>query len=177
VKARIQPVFNHRQQGSALIVVLMLLMIVTLLGLVSMRGAILQERMAANTVARADAFQVAEAVLREAEGFATSRPSLPSSGCVSGACARPAAGAAPAWEATSFWDTTGGFRLATADINGIRAQYVVEDFGRSTASSCTNSIDLSAPECTVQAQVYRITVRSRAPNGAEVLLQSLYEVP
>ena len=36
------------QSGAALIVVLMMLVVITLLGLASMRGAIMQERMAAN---------------------------------------------------------------------------------------------------------------------------------
>jgi len=36
---------------------------------------------------------------------------------------------------------------------------------------------MSAPECETETQVYRITVRSKAPDGAAVLLQSLFEVP
>ncbi|MDI9240787.1 PilX N-terminal domain-containing pilus assembly protein [Lysobacter sp. LF1] len=172
----IQPPRPAQQRGAALVVVLLLLLIVTLLGLASMRGTILQERMAANTVTRAMAFQAAEAGLREAEGVASGKPGLPSSGCSNGACARAASGQAAAWEADDFWDTAGGWRLAAAATNDIRPQFVVEDFGRGVSSSCTNNLDMSADECTSQMQVYRITVHSRASNGAEVLLQSLYEV-
>lgn len=168
---------GSNQRGVALVVVLLLLLVVTLLGLGAMRGTLLQERMAGNTVARADSFQVAEAVLREAEGYATSKPPLPGSGCTNGACARPAAGDEPAWKAEGFWRTAGGYRLAEDTINGIRAKYVIEDYGTGISSSCTSSIDMSAAECSIETQIYRITVQSRAPNGAEVILQSLFEVP
>lgn len=167
-----------RQRGVALVMVLLLLLIVTLLGLASMRGAILQERMAANTYTRAVAFQVAETALREAEVYANQKPALPASGCTQGACARTPADEAPAWEDEDFWDTAGGWKLTaeTEDNAKIRAQYVIEDFGKGVSSSCTNTLDMSADECVAQTQVYRITVHSRTPNGAEVLLQSLYEV-
>lgn len=165
------------QRGVALVVVLLLLLVVTLLGLGAMRGTLLQERMAGNTVARSDSFQVAEAVLREAEGYATSKPSLPASGCTNGACARPDAGDEPAWKAEGFWSTAGGYRLAGEVINGVRAKYVIEDYGTGVSSSCTSGIDMSAPECSIETQIYRVTVQSRAPNGAEVILQSLFEVP
>lgn len=173
---KIQPRLPARQRGAALVVVLMLLLIVTLLGLASMRGAILQERMAANTVTRAQAFQVAEAVLREAERFAAGKPAFPDEGCENGACARTPAGEEPAWAADDFWDEAGGYQLTEEELDGIRGQFVVEDFGRGVSSSCTNTLDMSADECVSQAQVYRITVHSQAANGAEVLLQSLYEV-
>lgn len=169
------------QRGASLIVVLLLLLVVTLLGLASMRSTLLQERMAGNLVARGNAFQVAEAVLREAEGFAASRPTPPSAGCAGGVCAQFAPSAAqpsPPWQSDTFWETGGsGFKLANATISGIRAQYVVEDYGKGANTTCTASIDMSAPECETETQVYRITVRSKAQDGAAVLLQSLFEVP
>ena len=42
------PSFQHRQRGVALIVVLILLLIMTLLGLASLRGTIMEERMSSN---------------------------------------------------------------------------------------------------------------------------------
>lgn len=169
------------QRGASLIVVLLLLLVVTLLGLASMRSTLLQERMAGNLVARGGAFQVAEAVLREAEGFAVSKPAMPSAGCSNGACARhlvTAANPYPTWQQPGFWETGGsGFRLAEGAINGIRAQYVIEDYGRGADAGCTAAIDMSAPACDVETQIYRITVRAKAPDGAAVLLQTLYEVP
>ncbi|MGY0650511.1 pilus assembly PilX family protein [Luteimonas sp. A537] len=169
------------QRGASLIVVLLLLLVVTLLGLASMRSTLLQERMAGNLIARGNAFQVAEAVLREAEGRATSKPTPPSTGCTNGVCARhwpTTQQPLSPWQAANFWETGGsGFSLAEAEINGVRAQYVIEDYGKGDNSACTASIDMSASECEVETQIYRIVVRSKAQDGAAVLLQSLYEVP
>lgn len=59
----------HSQKGVALIVVLMLLLVMTLLGLASLRSTLLQERMSAALFDRSIAFQAAESALREAETF------------------------------------------------------------------------------------------------------------
>ncbi len=60
---------NRRQQGSALIVSLMILIVMTVIGLTAMGTSSLQERMAGNTRDMALAFQAAEAALREGERF------------------------------------------------------------------------------------------------------------
>ena len=57
----------RKQRGAALIVVLILLILVTLLGLASLRGALMEERMSANMFDRGIAFQAAESALRIAE--------------------------------------------------------------------------------------------------------------
>lgn len=63
--------FSSRRQhrGVALIVVLLLLLVMTLLGLASLRSTLLQERMGAALFDRSVAFQAAESALREAEIF------------------------------------------------------------------------------------------------------------
>lgn len=165
------------QRGVALIVVLLLLLVVTLLGLASMRGTLLQERMAGNVLARGEAFQAAEAVLREAELFAATKPLIPGAGCKDGVCAMAEGGAAPAWQASGFWAIATNYRVANAKIGGFQPKYVVEDYGQSESADCTGSIDMSASPCSNAKQVYRITVLSHAPNGAEVMLQSTFEVP
>ena len=58
-----------RQDGAALATVLILLLIVTLLGLMSLRGTLLQERMASAAFDRQLGFQQAESALRSAEGY------------------------------------------------------------------------------------------------------------
>lgn len=168
----------HNQRGASLIVVLLLLLVVTILGLAAIRSTLLQERMAGNLAARSNAFHVAETLLREAEEFAQAKPVAPLTGCEGGVCARfvPKAGEGAPWEADGFWDT-GGPGLSSRTINGIRGQYVIEDFGFGTHTGCTALIDLSAPPCEPETRIYRIVVRSKAPDGAAVLLQSLYEVP
>ena len=59
--------FSRKQRGAILIVALIFLMVMTVLILASIRGTVMQERMASNLYDRSLAFQAAEAALREAE--------------------------------------------------------------------------------------------------------------
>lgn len=63
--------FENRQGGVALAIALVLLAVVTIIGLASMRGTTLQERMSANMYDRSLAFQRTEAALRAAESAIT----------------------------------------------------------------------------------------------------------
>ena len=166
-----------RQEGAALIVVLMLLVIVTVLGIASMRGAIMQERMAANITTRGMAFQVAEAGLRQAEVLARDGTiTFPTGGCAGGRCADAS------WDVAGFWSDGGaGYQTGSAvQIGGgrtISPKFVIENFGTSavTGSGTSSCIDLSKPCFSgVSQSVYRITSYAATPNGAEVILQSLY---
>src|SRR5690554_6556033 len=69
--------FPRRQSGTALIVALIFLLVMTLIGSTAMRSATLQERMAGNARDWNLAFQSAEAALREAEQFLLATPTLP----------------------------------------------------------------------------------------------------
>ncbi len=65
-----QPALHgSRQQGAALVIGLIMLVLVTLLGLTAMRTSALEERMAGHTSDRALAFQAAEAALRQGEQY------------------------------------------------------------------------------------------------------------
>lgn len=173
---------NPRQQrGITLVVVLLLLLIVTILGLASMRGTILQQRMSANAAARSEAFQSAEAVLREAEATAATRPVITTAGCNEGLCAMPTGGAESAWKADGFWES-GNARASTLETEGHLLRYVVEDMGegKSSGGGCTTGPDMSVPACGASgggARNYRIVAFSRTDNGAEVVLQTTYQVP
>lgn len=171
-----------RQDGAALIMVLLMLLVITLLGIASMRGAIMQERMAGATLGRSLAFHSAESALRDAEAYAaTNRPVPPSSGCTKGVCARTPPGTTPPWKSESFWKDANNFLVATA-LNGATSQYVLEDYGLSESPDCaasvgTNPLDMSAPACSAELRVYRIIARSRTLAGSEVMLQSLFRAP
>ncbi|WP_158601711.1 pilus assembly PilX family protein [Solilutibacter pythonis] len=171
----------ERQHGAALIVVLLLLLIVTLLGLASMRGAIMQERMAAATMARSVAFQGAEAGLRQAEILIRDGgkpPTFPSAGCSKGRCAMPAPPNQPAWMANGFWDRGNGFQKGAVVGVGSMAvtpKFVIEDFGTVSGVGGSECIDVSKPCIKTAIQnVYRITSYASTSNGGEVILQSIY---
>ena len=65
------PTALRKQQGVALVVALILLVVGTLIGLAGIRNTNLQERMSANMYDRSLAFQRAEAALRAAESAIT----------------------------------------------------------------------------------------------------------
>ncbi|MFC3717081.1 PilX N-terminal domain-containing pilus assembly protein [Luteimonas soli] len=169
---------RNRQHGAALLVVMMVLLILTLLGIASLRGGIMQERMAANIATRSMSFQVAEAGLRQAELIARDGTvTFPSAGCAAGRCAKEAG-----WESNNdFWDDgEGGYQTGTAISIGnssLNPRFIIEDYGTTSVLGATSScIDMSKPCISGTSQnVYRITSYARTPNGAEVILQSLYK--
>jgi type IV pilus assembly protein PilX len=70
--------FNYRlQQGSVLVISLILLLVMTLLGLSAMQNSVMEEMMAGNTRDKHLAFQSAEAALRDAENRILSYTSEP----------------------------------------------------------------------------------------------------
>lgn len=176
--------FQFKQQrGATLIVVLLLLVLVTILGLAVMRDSIMQERMAGYTLARGYAFQAAEAALREAEDVARGKPSIPTGDqCVNGICPGAFHGAQPLYQSeAAFWTTARNYRTASASSHGIAPQYSIEDFGMRTVGDADQDTSLGGMNTGVTTistmQVYRITVRSQAPGGTEVLLQTLFQTP
>lgn len=188
----LSPNIKVRESGAALIVVLVMLIVVTLLGLASMRGVLMQERMAANTAARAVAFQGAEAGLRQAEvvardgGLVIAPKTNPSDAqtCNNGICTNPGT-TTPLWQSQGgFWENTGaGWRAGTTVGSGntaVTPRFIIEDMGRAVVmgtGTSSGSIDASiaGPATTSNRQnIYRITSRAATATGAEVVLQTIY---
>lgn len=165
---------HHPQQGVALIVALILLVVMTLLGLGAMRSVTLEEKMASNTFDRSLSFQAAEATLREAEALLAVTPlpvSLtPAAGaaCVNGICGAPNAGDPPRWTNSAF----AGWHNATSVTSGsisITPQYFIEYLG--STFPCTEINPTSNLTC----KRYRVTVRSNTgADRAAVMLQTVY---
>jgi type IV pilus assembly protein PilX len=169
----------QRQRGVSLVVVLILLLIMTLLGLASMRGSILQERMGSGLYDRSLSFQAAEAAVREAEARleATPAPVFPSSGCAAGLCAEPVAGTANRWDLAS--PPAGTWANATTDVTlaGKTATpaYMIERMGDTPRDLA--SIGVISDDPTAVVKVYRITARSTQTDRATVILQSNFTTP
>ena len=68
-RERQQPIGRRRQQGVALFIALVVLLIITILGISGLQTTTLEERMAASARDRDIAFQAAEAALAQAEIF------------------------------------------------------------------------------------------------------------
>lgn len=156
------------QRGVALIASMLILIIITLLGLSSMRSAGLQERMSGNLYDRNLVLEAAEAALREAETIAAAPLTIPTT-CANGLCPRPVAGEADRWSDASF----SGWRAATSTNAAlVSAQFIIEDMGpQPVDGTCHLQIPVE-PTCLVP--LYRVTAQARATNarGTIVTLQS-----
>ncbi len=62
-----------RQQGAALVISMILLVLITIIGLSSMRSGVMQQKMATNERDKALSFEAAETVLRDAENWLSSQ--------------------------------------------------------------------------------------------------------
>ncbi|HUQ10411.1 MAG TPA: PilX N-terminal domain-containing pilus assembly protein [Steroidobacteraceae bacterium] len=171
-----------------LIVALIFLLVMTMLILASVRGTVMQERMASNLYDRSLAFQAAEAALREGERFVLENAPKPSAtGCDSdGNCSKPDPADAPAWQEEDNWDNAHsaedghGHVISIGDLP-VPPQFLVElladDMPEVNVCEST-AVDPDAP-CYAgpEGLRYRITARSGEAGRAVVLLQSVYAVP
>lgn len=187
----------RRERGAALIISLILLVLITLVGVASLRNVVLEEKMSANFYDRSLAFQAAEAGLRVGEGVAQAQASTSpkhtqalalghptdatqcSSTCSGGLCSPPGyydtvlneyvTVCEGRWEMTGFtgWVTATGVTLNTQA--GGAPQYFVEFMG--------NNFPCNPDEPTLNKTCarYRVTARSQAgADRAEVMLQSVF---
>lgn len=169
----------RNQEGAALVVVLVLLLVVTLLGLASLRGTLLEERMSANLYDRSLAFQAVESALREAEtkvSAINALASFPSTGCSAGLCARQTvtAGGLPRWKDPAF----AGWVNASAVVSGsvkMTPQYFIEYMGN--APAWTGCDQLKPPNAQCLKPRFRITARTNDAGRARVMLQTSYAAP
>lgn len=155
------------QQGIALVVVLILLVVTAILGLAIMRSSAMQERMAANLRDRSLAFQAAEGALRFAQdqvlGTGNWDTQMPAAGdaCVDGICP---SGSLPAWTAVPG-DEYDRVRIPEAPEYWI--EYIGTGPGQPGGCDSTSGSTLNCAN-----PLYRVTARSRAEGRADVLMQA-----
>tara|TARA_R110001583_G_scaffold184037_2_gene343061 strand:+ start:47325 stop:47894 length:570 start_codon:yes stop_codon:yes gene_type:complete len=177
------------QRGAALIVSLILLIVLTLLGLSSIRTVAQEERMTANAYDRSLGFQGAEAALRVGEAAAQAQadaappnPGFDNAGvhtdsdstcvaspCQTGLCSQPDKDCGVRWLDSGFngWANAGGLGLgALAET----PQYFVEYLGGNFPCNIDDPTT-GAQNC----KRYRVTARSSSGSDrANVILQSIY---
>lgn len=169
--------YSRQQQGASLVVVLILLLLMTLLGLATLRGTTMEERMTANLYDRSLGFQAVESALRQGEALARATPvaSVPASGCTNGVCSLPDATAADRWLSSGFngWRSASN-DLATGDVPMPTASYFIEYVGMTPAwPACDRKVPVDALCLTPR---FRITAISDSADRSIVLLQTTYNV-
>lgn len=166
--------FQHRskQDGAALIVSLIILVVVTLIGLSSIQISTQEERMSANAFDRSMGFQGAEAALREGEKKADLGTSFPTTTCDcndEGLCAPPDDTCPERWlsEGVTWKEVSDDVSLGEL---AMKPSYIVEYLGNQYPCN-TIDLDNPIPDC----KRYRITARSGSGSDrAVVILQSIY---
>lgn len=164
-----------RQSGAALIVVMLLLLAMTLLGLATLRGTIMEERMSANMYDRSLGFQAAEAALREAEnrllqpGTLASFPNLADSCSPSGLCSTPVS-ADGKLERADDPDFDGWVSAAPVSSIAGSPEYFIEYMDEAPGwPMCDREIPRHA---SCMRPRYRITARSTADGRSTIILQA-----
>jgi type IV pilus assembly protein PilX len=169
----------RRQHGAALLVCLIILVLVTLIGITTMKSSALQEKMSGGNSDKTLAFQAAEMTLRDAErhiklnltsvsGFAA--------GCAAGLCLAPSNGTSAAdtvnWESGAVSNYGAGSGAAALSGLARQPKYIIELLSE-MQPPLGNSIKASNT-----GTAYRITALAYGRQSTtRVMLQSTYYKP
>ncbi|POP53848.1 pilus assembly PilX family protein [Zhongshania marina] len=161
------------QRGAALIVSLVFMLILTIIGAASMQSATMQERMAGNARNVEQAFQAAEAALRQAEDelSQTSVGPFNGSGGLYLWCADPTdsrvACKAPDWKDR---DLKGWKAVAADTVVGVSQQpdYIIEELNTFADSSAA----LDSDKMSTMA-FYRVTARGYGSSDRSMVVLSI----
>ncbi len=163
---------TKQQQGMTLIICMIVLVMLTLMGLGSIRDTAMEERMAGNMKNRNLAFLAAESALREAERFIESTPPSESD-CDGTAGLYPQQPDVLGFMATS-WAVGAAVRPYTAALPDVVATpvYIIECMA-SEAKDPSKKAGGS-----VETPFYRVTARAVGSTAtAVVILQTIYRRP
>lgn len=156
-----------RQRGVALIVTMVFLIILTYLGISTIQDTNLEEKMASNLYHSNNAFQSAEAVLRDGEDRLTNA-TLPPFDNTDGFFDE-------SYDLNSFigssasWDSCSGWQ-ACQTFAGVKTGYVIQEM---PAINTDDSLEAGTPQDT--ERYYRVTAKAESINtAAVVVLQSTY---
>jgi type IV pilus assembly protein PilX len=176
---------QSRQQGVALIVAMVFLMLLTIIGITAMSTSSLQEKMAGNVQDKHVAFQAAESALRAGEAYlAITNPLPPFDGTVSGLYQPEPGGSVPKWDSAD-WSACGTPPTGIVCLAGVakvktQPKYIIEELGSYTGGSSTASgtslrIGHEPPQDTSGSQMlYRVT--ARGTGGTDAALAQVQSV-
>lgn len=173
--------FRHtdQQQGAALVVSLLMLLVMTIIGLVGVQVTSLEEKMAGNMRDRNLAFQAAESAVRAGEAYLTAA-TLPTFDCTNGLYKADDVNcdgtkdlttkvwAAVAWDTAAVVSYSDGAKLA--DVYAYPA-YIIEELP--PVPEAGGSLEAGVP---TERSFYRVTARGTGgTQNAVVMVQSIYK--
>jgi type IV pilus assembly protein PilX len=169
-----------QQQGAVLIIGLIMLLLLTVIGMSSIRGTDLQERMAGNARDHNLAFQATEAAVRSAENY-LSGASIVRYQLVNGSYQgyqKDLTGSKPPmlWSAEEW--KTGTVTLANKTLVGISEQpkYLIEQLEVTISpGNYGSAVDQQSVDSMAEREVYRITARGLGgTKDSEALIQTTF---
>lgn len=158
---------DHRQEGAALIIGLLLLLLMTIIGATAINITTTETKVMANARDKQVSFMAAEAALAHSEDFLDDPAEPPS-------CNRPAGYLDDSQEADYWWQTfdwskdTGGVEIT--GLGSEIAQYVIEPPESGAAPYKVRNIEAGAP----RYDYYRVTSHGKGPGRSETYLQGVF---
>lgn len=162
-----------RQGGVALIMTLIFLVLLTMIGVSSVRVSALEDRMAGSSADRYRAFQAAEATLRDCE-VTLLAATLPAFNNTGGHYQPAAAGTSPRWE-TVDWSSSTATLAYSGSFSGVasKPRCIIEELASIQIPTSGGSLRAGLP--LPDLGVYRITSRGTGVSGdTVVMLQTMY---
>ncbi len=190
--------FNQQsQQGVALFISLVMLLILTILGVSAVQTTALQERMSRNSLDNNLAFQAAESAIRDGEDFIEvnfnslvdfgDSDDTPPAGEANGLYFDNDWGETPNWDDHDLWvldqacddaSTPAGLMTATNAVPGVCVQpkYMIEHVKTVVSDQDRLNLDnIGQDTGTGRTQVFRITaIGTGGSSSAHVMIQSTY---
>ena len=165
---------RQQQQGAVLIISLIILLVLTLIGITSMRTTVLETKMANNSFDKKTAFQAAEAALRDGE---TKANSYVATGVFNGTNGLLGpSDADPDWWTSATW--TGSNSIAySGTLSDVATQprYIIKYIGQLANSSGSLKTNGYGSHNTSTINEFRVTARGTGrSNDSQVVLQTYY---
>ncbi len=165
------------QRGSALIISLLILLLMTIIGVTALQTGALQERMAGNARDRQIAFEAAEAALRDAEELLTGNPGITFSNS-NGMWQPNGIGQNARWNTVNWGQGSGDIREYAVTGDGFdtlsrNPAYIVEQLPPAPGDSDSLASDEPLPDMLM----FRITARGwGGSTTTSVMLQSVFRM-
>ena len=160
----------NKQTGAVLVISLIILLVMTVLGITSLRSATMEEKMSGNSFDRSIAFQAAEAALRAGERSVETDPTpLLDENCNGGICTNPREQDISNWQEDPSHAVWASAQTVDVILDGVRttARYMIEDM-------CEFTPMVGATD---SRRMFRITAYATGGTDAsQVMLQSAYAV-
>lgn len=165
---------RQRQQGSVLIVSLIILMVLTLIGITGMRTTLLEEKMASNSFDRNTAFQAAEAALRNGESQANSYVATGVFDGTNGLLGPSTPD--PDWWTSTTWSSSNsiGYSGTLSDV-GTQPRFIIKYIGQIANSNGSLKTNGYGSHNTSTINEFRVTARGTGKsNDSQVILQTYF---